>query len=229
MLIHVCRMASALCLLSVVFIGNTSAAILTYDTRAYGDNSIGNPLNLGGASNTTGAQYLAAYQTLALSPPTTGYGDNSISAWQNVSNSSVSPGGFNQHIAYDETAKFYVAPNDTGSWSFQVGADFDFGGTLLIDGVAVQTRNDNFYDANTGFTATINLGSGNHTVQLVGFEGCCDGPTNAAFKDPLDSEFQIITSSDLANPTTPEPSTLVALLGCGIMGLVMLARRRRRS
>ena len=56
-----------------------------------------------------------------------------------LNNQSVSGGG-GSNIAYHESAAFTVAANQVGTWQFRWGPDFGKGGTLLVDGVELQSR-----------------------------------------------------------------------------------------
>jgi hypothetical protein len=98
--------------------------------------------------------------------------------------------GVDADIAYHVAVAFSVSAAQVGSWSFRWGADLGGGGTLLLDGTELQARWSDFYWANT-FTdpdgileGSGNLTMGMHTLELYGFEDCCDGSADAQFMAP---------------------------------------------
>ena len=74
----------------------------------------------------------------------------SVASLNGLNNQSV-PGGGSSNIGYHEAVVFVVGPTQAGTWQFRWGADFGRGGTLLVDGVELQSRwTDMWWDG--GFT-----------------------------------------------------------------------------
>ncbi len=118
-------------------------------------------------------------------------------------NNSGQNGGPSSNIAYHVSAVFVVAPTQVGTWAFRWGGDFGFGGTLLVDGVELQSRWSDmwwggaFTDPNQYLQGSVNLTAGTHIVEVFGFEGCCDGPTDAQFLAPGNSTYLDISTANL--------------------------------
>ena len=123
-----------------------------------------------------------------------GYGCSIITDFTNISNHSVyAPPSVNMNFgAYSETF-FEVTAGEVGLWEFRYGADFGRGGGLYVDGVALDEKWNTdlwwaYNWANTGevLQGSISLTAGYHTLEVIGFEGCCDGGITVQFKKPGD-------------------------------------------
>ena len=112
-------------------------------------------------------------------PATTGYGDSGFDDWTNKNNQNTVPSGANGSYGLHASFNFYVAPNDTGNWTFNIGNDADFGGVFLVDGQQVGINPGNYYP--DGPSGTVNLTTGIDTADLYSFEGCCDGGATSTF------------------------------------------------
>lgn len=98
---------------------------------------------------------------------------------------------------------FTVPAGDAGPWSFRLGPDYGRSGALFIDGVKVA---DATYDLwwsydynNTGQMLIVNnmvLGAGEHTVETIGFVGCCAGGMSMQFRIGGD-DWQDVTVANL--------------------------------
>ena len=70
-------------------------------------------------------------------------------------------------------------------FSVRFGPDFGYGGSLAVDGVPVDVKSYDLwwgYDWNNTsqiLSASMNLGAGPHTIDVVGNEGCCFGGQEA--------------------------------------------------
>jgi hypothetical protein len=182
---------------------------------------------------TAGSQVdAAAYKTVvdaALAIPAAGYGSALPSIYDNISNQ-ILFGGSATNIAFKSTVDFGVSVANAGSWEIRSGVDFGFGGALFVDGVEqVFKTSDMWWAGSYGdpaqfLTITLNLSAGNHTLNLYGLEGCCDGPQQAQFRFG-DRQFETFSTRDNLAPV-PEPESYAMLLaGLGVMGAI--ARRRR--
>jgi uncharacterized repeat protein (TIGR01451 family)/MYXO-CTERM domain-containing protein len=166
-------------------------AQILYDTTNY----------TGGAPSST-AQAISIFDGLAGT--TTSYGCNSVTTLDGVNNQNQFAGGTNSDIAYHESVVFTVSAGQVGTWSFRWGVDFGWGGTLLLDGVELQSRwtdmwwNDGFTDPTQYLAGSANLTAGTHILEVFGFEDCCDGTGNAQFLPPMSATWQDINSTNLA-------------------------------
>jgi uncharacterized repeat protein (TIGR01451 family) len=121
----------------------------------------------------------------------------------NGTNNSSQNGGPSSNIAYHVSAVFVVPPAQVGTWAFRWGGDFGFGGTLLVDGVELQSRWSDmwwggaFTDPAQYLQGSVNLTAGTHIIEVFGFEGCCDGPTDAQFLAPGSSTYLDISTANL--------------------------------
>ena len=166
-------------------------AQILYDTTSYT-----------GAAPTSTAQAISIFDGLAGT--TTSYGCKSVTTLDGVNNQNQFAGGSDSNIAYHESVVFTVSPGQVGTWSFRWGVDFGKGGTLLLDGVALQSRwtdmwwNDGFTDPTQYLAGSANLTAGTHILEVFGFEDCCDGTGNAQFLPPMSATWQDINSTNLA-------------------------------
>ncbi|HSS39326.1 MAG TPA: CCXG family PEP-CTERM protein [Polyangia bacterium] len=125
-----------------------------------------------------------------------------VTSLNGLNNQSV-PGGGNSNIGYHEAAVFVVGPTQVGAWQFRWGADFGGGGTLLVDGVELQSRWTDmwwagaFTDPTQYLAGMVNLTAGTHIVETFGFEGCCDGPSTAQFLSPDSMTWRDISTANL--------------------------------
>jgi len=193
------------------------------------------------AYSTAGAQASAeAYRdvvngalALQATTNTAGYGSKTIDNYGWVTNADQF--GARDNFAWKSSIDFGVSADKAGAWSFQAGVDFDRGGAMFLDGVAVAFNPNNMWwagdYANTTqtFAATMNLAAGNHTLTIFGLEGCCDGFQKAQFKIG-DGQYTTFASSDglaAVAGDVPEPAS-IATLGLGL-GLLAVSRRRKRA
>ncbi|HVY38693.1 MAG TPA: CCXG family PEP-CTERM protein, partial [Polyangia bacterium] len=147
---------------------------------------------------------------------TPGYGCLNVTSLNGLNNQSVSGGG-GSNIAYHEAVAFTVGPTQVGTWQFRWGPDFGRGGTLLVDGVELQSRwtdmwwSGSFSDPSQYLAGMANLTAGTHIAEVFGFEDCCDGPGNAQFLSPDSLTWRDISTANL---------TVVAL-PCGSASLLL--------
>ncbi len=69
-----------------------------------------------------------------------------------------------------------------------------------------------------------NLAAGNHTLDIYGLEGCCDGGQQGQFKIGATGTWTTFAANDGHNPI-PEPAS-IALFGIGLVGLGFMRRRQ---
>ncbi|HEY4395006.1 MAG TPA: CCXG family PEP-CTERM protein [Polyangia bacterium] len=180
-----------------------AGAQILYDTTSYS----------GGAPGSTPAA-IAAFDGLAASP--SGYGCKGLSTLDGVNNGGQF--GTSNNIAYHEAVVFTVSPAQVGTWSFRWGVDFGLGGTLLLDGVELQSRwtdmwwGGGFTDPTEYLSGSANLTAGTHIIEVFGFEACCDGAGNAQFMPP-GGAWQDINTTNL----TIAPNV------CGAPGVLLTA------
>jgi len=149
-----------------------------------------------------------------------GYGCKFISNFTNIKNQNQfnPPAKNNNFGAYSETF-FQVLPSEVGNWSIRYGADFGKGGGLYVDGTPLEEdwNNDLWWSYNWGhpdvLQGSINLGAGYHRLEIIGFEGCCDGGITVQYKKPGGS-YQTYASSNInivsrKCPTVEPTSTIL--------------------
>lgn len=187
-------------------------------------------------SFSSSADYVNAWNALLASQPTApaGYGDFVIDDWNGSQNnqSLVPGGGSNSNLAFHDKAVFYVDSADAGQWAFRFGVDFGWGGTLLLDGQELQTKTgDLWWGGDYGNTSQLLAGAatltaGKHTIDLYGFEGCCDGGTGGQFLKPGANAYADFTTNSNGPGAVPEPAAWALMItGFGAAG-AMLRRRR---
>ncbi|MES1205472.1 MAG: CCXG family PEP-CTERM protein [Pseudomonadota bacterium] len=125
-----------------------------------------------------------------------------VASLNGLNNQSI-PGGGSGNIGYHEAAVFVVGPAQAGTWQFRWGADFGRGGTLLVDGVELQSRwtdmwwSGAFSNPTQYLAGMVNLTAGTHIVEVFGFEDCCDGPGDAQFLSPDSVTWRDISTANL--------------------------------
>lgn len=97
----------------------------------------------------------------------------------------------------------------------------DDGVRLRIDGTTLFA--DNGYHATSSFTNSINLTAGQHTIDLVFFEGSGQATLELSVRTPTgpsyllgDTAFGLISTSPTAVAAVPEPSTMLTLTGLAL-------------
>ena len=208
--------------MSLALCGGASASVITIET---------------GFSNAGSQIDALAYQSLvdaAVALPSAGYGTTTVAVYDNISNHSLFPGGSNTDIAFKSIVDFYVSPANAGAWQIRAGVDFGHGGAIFVDGVAYDFKtNDMWWNGSYSDSSqylsinTLNLAAGNHTLNLYGLEGCCDGYQQAQFRIGGAGDFTTFSANDNLSPI-PEPETYAMLLaGLGLLGFV--ARREKQN
>ncbi len=174
-----------------------------------------------------------AYQSVVdatVSTPSPGYGTATPAVYDNISNHGLF-GSSNSNIAFKSTVNFGVSSANAGTWEIRSGVDFGGGGAIFVDGLAYDFKsndmwwNGSYSNPSQYFDITLNLSAGNHTLNLYGLEGCCDGNQQAQFKIG-NGNFTTFSTSDTLAPV-PEPETFAMLLAG--LGLVGFATRRKST
>lgn len=118
-----------------------------------------------------------------LSDNVSGYQCSHPTIFDNITNANQG-GNSNNFIAYSEA--LFTVPT-SGTWGVRYGADYGLGGGLYVNGVALDERwNDDLWwnndwgdpDVLSGF---ITLSAGEHKLEIIGAEGCCDGGLTIQF------------------------------------------------
>jgi MYXO-CTERM domain-containing protein/uncharacterized repeat protein (TIGR01451 family) len=135
----------------------------------------------------------------------TGYGCFALLTTMNGACNQRTLRGTQSDIAYHVAIAFSVSSAQTGAWSFRWGPDLGGGGTMLVDGVELASKwgvdiywNNSFSDPSQIIQGTTSLAAGNHTIDLYGFETCCDGTTDAQFLAPGSTVWLDISTANLA-------------------------------
>lgn len=177
----------------------------------------------------------AAYKSLvntAIASPSAGYGTTFVTSYDNISNRNLFLSGSKTDIAFKSTIDFYVSPENAGSWQFRIGVDFGHGGAIFVDDVAYDFKTNNMwwngsYKNSSQYLSinSLNLATGNHTLNLYGLEGCCDGYQQAQFRVG-NGDFTTFSTSD--NLTLiPEPKIYTLMLAG--LGLIWCTAYRRKE
>lgn len=100
-------------------------------------------------------------------------------------------------INFGAFSESYFEADEPGLWQFRYGADFGRGGGLYVNGQALEEQwNDDLWWANNWGTGapsnnedqilrgSINLSTGYHKLEVLGFEGGNDGGITVQFKRP---------------------------------------------
>lgn len=121
-----------------------------------------------------------------------GYGCGLIENFNSVTKNSKFGAG-NNFAAYSES---FFNVDEAGKWWFRYGADFGYGGGLYIDGVALQEQwqTDLWWAGNWNsadvLQGNIDLAPGYHKLEVLGFEGCCDGGITVQYLKPNNNPYE---------------------------------------
>ena len=150
------------------------------------------------------------------------YGCGFITNFDGITNRSQFGNGSsnNSNFAAFSESYFLVRPGETGFWDFRYGADFGRGGALYVDGNTLEQQwRDDLWWANSWNSASeilqgrINLNGGYHKLEVLGFEGCCDGGITVQFRKPGGNWTTFSTSNidirSRACPVEREPTFTV--------------------
>ena len=125
----------------------------------------------------------------ASNDQTAGYGCAFITNFDGISNHAQF-GNYRNFGAFSESY-FLVKTGETGLWEFRYGADFGRGGGLYVNGNDLEEQwRDNLWWANNWnlsdqvLQGRINLTSGYHKLEVLGFEDGDDGGITVQFKKP---------------------------------------------
>jgi hypothetical protein len=184
-----------------------------------------------GFSNATAQASAIAYQTVvnaAVMGSNTGYGAKTVDSYAALSNHGLF--GSSQNVAFKSTVTFGVTAGEIGNWSFRAGVDFGKGGAVFLDGKEVAFKNNdmwwagNYANPTQFFQFSSNITAGNHTLNIYGLEGCCDGNQQLQFNSG--SGFKSFDKSTLA--PVPEPETYAMMLaGLGLLGFMSRRKNTR--
>ena len=177
---------------TVTTTGNASVTLTQPGIKFHTRRSTSNPNNKAAAFNF----FNAANDNVA------GYGCKFIPNFTNISNKNqFTPSTNNNFVAYSETF-FEVKPNESGSWSIRYGSDFGRGGGLYIDGMPLDEKwnTDLWWSYNWAHPDVLQgsmiLSPGYHRLEVIGFEGCCDGGITVQYKKPVGA-YQTYTTGNI--------------------------------
>ena len=195
------KFAAAISLAAVA--GAASASGLTYQTGAGFQSGLADS-----------AAYESAVTALVGAP-------HALASFDNV-NFSLS------NSAFEATVKFDVTSPTT--FTFRAGVDLGGGGTMVLDGTALDTHSNNMWwagsysNASQYFQGASTLAAGAHTLSLYGFEDCCSGSMQAQFSTNGGASYTSFGATD-GLAAVPEAQSFAMLLAG--LGLVATVARRR--
>jgi hypothetical protein len=120
------------------------------------------------------------------------------------------------------TIDFNINHYDT--WTFEGGLDAGYGAALFVDGTLVKNSTDNLWwrynwnHSNVFKVEDIVFAPGDHVVQLLWAENCCNGASSVRFSDNS-GEDMILSVANVNTASIPEP-TSIALFGLAALGLI---------
>ncbi len=128
----------------------------------------------------------------SLDDSVAGYGCTTVTNFTNISNRNLfSPPSNNSNIAFLSIHHFEVTAATAGTWEFRFGGDYGLGGGMYIDNAAIEEAwntdlwwNNNWGNTSDTLEGSVTLTEGWHTLELIGFEGCCDGGTSVQYRSP---------------------------------------------
>jgi hypothetical protein len=211
-------------LLSLGSVSIGHASTITFESRSYDGTP---PLNPG----MTVPEVLNIFNSLSTGP---GYGSTTLDQILNTSNQN-SIGGTDSNLAELYTVSF-VLSSPTLIY-FRAGGDEGWGAALIADGYSLQQRfgldSDMWWAENWNISSQyleggVYLGAGQHTIQWLGFENCCDGNSEMDFSTDNQQTWEVVSVSalDAFAPAVPEPPTW-AMMILGFCGVGFMAYRRK--
>ena len=133
--------------------------------------------------------------------------------------------------AFEATITFDVLAPTT--YDFRAGVDLGGGGTLVLDGTALDTKGNNMWWNNSYSNASqflaggAALSAGVHTLTLYGFEDCCSGDMQVQYSTNGGTSYTSFGAAD-GLPAVPEAQSFAMLLA-GLGLVATLARRRSNT
>lgn len=150
----------------------------------------------------------------------TGYGCKFITDFTNINNQNSFPSGKNSDFGAYSESYFEVKSGEAGTWGIRYGADFGRGGALYVDDLALEEDWNADLWWNNSWTnpdrleGSINLSVGYHKLEVLGFEGCCDGGITVQFKKPGGNWTTFSTSNiDIRSRHCPITEPTVSNMG----------------
>ncbi|MCJ8295130.1 MAG: CCXG family PEP-CTERM protein [Colwellia sp.] len=114
--------------------------------------------------------------------------------------------------------------NYDGIWSFESGLDAGYGAALFVDDKLIANRTDNLWwrynwnHSDVFKVEDIALTTGDHVIQLLWAENCCNGASSVRFTEKSGQE-RPLSVANVAAASIPEP-TSIALFGLAALGLI---------
>jgi hypothetical protein len=138
-------------------------------------------------------------------------------------------GTSNSALKYE--INFGLSAAQTGNYSFEFGVDFGGGGAVFLDGVAMAYKPGDLWwggsdKGNPTFQFTQAMTAGNHSIDIYGFENCCNGPSFGQFQVANGQAVTFGANDGLTTAAVPEPGSLAMMLA-GLGALALRARRRK--
>jgi hypothetical protein len=163
---------------------------------------------------------------------TNGYGCTFINDFDGITRNSQF-GGVTS-LNFMALSESYFEVDEVGIWEFRYGADFGGGGALFVDNTKLDLNTGDLWWAGDWTNADVLQGSinlttsGYHKLEIIGFEGCCDGGITVQYKKPSGVWQTFDTSTgdiDIRSRACPVEEPSITFVGHEICDLVDLRVR----
>jgi hypothetical protein len=140
----------------------------------------------------------ATIQTKMVAASAAGYCNKQLPSVLYHSNQKLCDGGSNSNVGQRFTVTFYEPVGDA-AWRFKINMDSGFGYAVLGDGASIgKMEQDVWADGTNPKTYTLSsVGTGPHTFEVYGGEGCCDEEAGAWQFQRNDGAWQTLTTANL--------------------------------
>jgi hypothetical protein len=102
-----------------------------------------------------------------------------------------------EDVAY--VVSFTFNAETSGQWEFALSYDAGIASALIIDGKVVMFSDlDIWASYEKPIITAVELQKGQHSFKFIGLDNCCGSPIRLAVKGPSDTDFKVISTTNLA-------------------------------